>query len=105
VIWFASSLASCSTVVIKDAEFCADAGELGAFCFNTLSEKERDIPKADWDTERFGMICTKAEHFAEWKAAILKLCRKNPICTYDMAREVKRFSGRIETVAAKSRGM
>lgn len=94
---------SCSNVMIKNAEWCGDAGSLGALCFHTLSDDEREMTKEQWDAERFGMICTKSENFAEWKTAILKLCRKNPICTYEMTREVRAFSMKVARVAKRSR--
>jgi hypothetical protein len=64
-------------------------GSLGASCFNTLSDQSRDIEKAEWDAERLDMVCTKAEYFANWKAAILKLCKKTKICSYEVMRALR----------------
>lgn len=58
-------------------------GPDGATCNHFLKEEPRDITKEAWDLERFGMICEKAEVFADWKADIEKLCSNNKKCTYD----------------------
>jgi hypothetical protein len=90
-------LLSCSQVKIKDSEWCGDAGPYGASCFKTLSDNSRDIEKEEWDKERFGMICTKAENFAEWKIAILKLCKMaGRRCKYDVKQKVIRFNEKVE---------
>ena len=95
---FLLSLSSCSQVKIKDSEWCGDAGQFGASCFKTLSDNTRDIEKAKWDEERFGMICTKAENFADWKASILKLCQMaGKRCKYDVKNKVIRFNERVES--------
>jgi hypothetical protein len=58
-------------------------GELGASCFNTLNSKTRDIEKAQWDEERFGMLCGTAAVFADNKRIILQLCQAYKKCVYD----------------------
>lgn len=102
MILFLLNLNSCARVKIKDAEWCADAGSIGASCFHTLSEQTRDIEKEAWDEERFGMICTKSENFAEWKKSILQLCKMaGKRCTYDIKRNIIRFNEKVE-LATKS---
>lgn len=100
MISFLLSLNSCSVVKIKDGEWCADAGREGASCFNTLSDNSRDISKEDWDKERFGMICTKSENFADWKKSILQLCKMaGKRCRYDFKENVARFYDRVDSTS------
>lgn len=71
-------------------------GASGAECFHTFSSASREIPKAQWDQERFGQLCTKAQNFADWKAVILQLCSETKNCTHaDIAA--------INRVAAKAK--
>lgn len=92
------NLESCAKVKIKDHEFCADAGELGASCFYTRSNQTRRIPLHEWEEQRIGMICSHANTFADWKATILKLCRlAGRRCTYQAWREVVEFHDKIES--------
>lgn len=86
----------CARVRIDDAEFCGDMGSEGAQCFNLLSDKEREIPKPQWDEERFGMICTEAQTFVEWKKAIIKLCRVSGRCYYDTTEMAVKFGDRVD---------
>lgn len=75
-------LASCGHQAIVDHEFCSDIGSQGAICFHTLTEASRDIPKDQWDDERFGQICEKSDVFADWKSVIEKLCSVSKDCDY-----------------------
>lgn len=87
------SLSACGArVTITDTEWCADAGLRGAFCFRTLSGAERHIPHDDWVEERFGQICSTAPTFAEWKAAILKLCEDTGRCDFRTEETVRQFT-------------
>ncbi len=98
-----SSLTSCASVHLKDAEWCADAGELGASCFNTLSDGGRDLDKAAWDTLRFGQVCTEAASFANWKAALLKFCRSTGACTYEVKKAAEKLTARATEHAEKAK--
>lgn len=71
-------------------------GALGASCFHTLSDENRRIDKEPWDLERVGLVCGKAEAFADWKKAILKLCKKTKACTFEEKRMLKKFIARME---------
>lgn len=74
---------SCSRVALLDSEWCGDKGKLGARCNWLKSEgKERSVPKAEWDAQRVGMICTDAETFINWKSALKKLCDEQRICFF-----------------------
>ncbi len=90
-------LASCSSIPINDAEFCGDRGELGAKCFNSLSDKERSLDKYLWDQARFGMICTAPETFAESKASLEKLCALTKRCIYK--KETEKFFQKIDSIS------
>lgn len=76
-------LTSCAKVEVKDSEFCGDMGVEGATCFHLLSENSRELTKPEWDQERFGMICGKAEAFSNLKTVALKLCAITRRCTFD----------------------
>jgi hypothetical protein len=72
-------------------------GQQGASCFNTISDNSRDIEKEAWDKERFGMLCTKAESFANWKEALLKLCTlAKKRCTYIAKKKIIEFTDRVD---------
>ena len=80
---------SCAQIEIVDAEVCGDLGKWGASCHNTLSDNERELMKDDWDKERFGMLCTKAENFTNWKTAIQAMCanKKNNCIFIDKVKQ------------------
>lgn len=94
-------LSSCASVNIKDGEFCGDLGSDGAECFTTLSGQSRTISPGDWDDERFGMICSKADTFANWKKAILKLCKLSKRCKYDVKKKIIEFGDNVESYQVK----
>lgn len=73
-------------------------GDSGAACFHTLTSESRDLAKIDWDKERFGMVCTKAQNFAEMKAAVEKLCHKSKLCTYEDRQLMRAFFERVDEV-------
>lgn len=76
-------------------------GIFGAACFRTLSDKEREIPKAQWDLDRMGMICTSSGTFAEWKKSILKLCEVSKLCTFEIKQEIISFNEKIEKITQR----
>ena len=76
-------------------------GQLGASCFHTLSDDEREISLPEWDEERFGMICAKASDFASWKAALLKLCKLTKRCTYEEKNNVLKFDRKVNAYLEK----
>lgn len=96
-----SLLASCTHVEIKDSEWCADKGYLGAKCFNSLSSNTRKIAKREWDEERFGILCTKSENFTNWKSAIEKFCYQTKACTYEVKETIKELETKIEKATGK----
>lgn len=94
-------LSGCGGVEIKDAEWCGDVGSAGASCYHTLSDAERDIPKDQWDKERFGMLCTQPENFANWKEAILQLCKQYGRCTFDEQQLIEKNEARVQDFKQK----
>lgn len=91
-ILLSSVLSNCAKVHIADAEWCGDMGKFGAACFHTLSDAEREIKKIQWDAERFGMLCTTADSFTNWKTAIQQLCSDSKLCTYEVRQTLERLS-------------
>jgi len=77
-------------------------GEDGAYCFYTLSNDFRELDKAEWDKERFGQVCTKAETLAEWKANLLKLCKKTGLCTYETKKMISDFVTKMNYALSKN---
>lgn len=85
-------------------------GPTGAVCFHTLSDKTRQIPleawlrvpkpmdsAQAWADSSFGKVCTSAENFGDWKAAILKFCSETKRCKMAEVEEVvKAFASRAE---------
>lgn len=93
---------SCAKIKISDMEVCADGGSLGAFCFTTLSGKEREINKFQWDDERLGMLCMQAKDFGELKAAILKFCAdKKSRCVMEAVEKVEEIADKADKVSKK----
>lgn len=85
------SNAGCTSIKIADAEWCGDGGKFGANCFHTLSDPSRDLTKEQWDAERFGQLCTHPDNFANWKAAILKLCDETHLCSFEVKEKINAF--------------
>ena len=89
-------LNSCASVKLKNSEWCGDLGNDGASCFNTHNDNIRDVLPEAWEKERFGMLCTKAETFADWKATILKLCKlAGNRCSYDEQKNLVIFMDKV----------
>ncbi len=88
-------------IVVKDIAWMVDMGPLGAVEIHTLSDVERNVPKAQWDKERFGMLCTSSDNFAEQKKLILKLCEESKSCKFEDQKKVKKFFDHVEKVSKK----
>lgn len=107
VILFSIHLASCASVRLLDAEWCADIGPAGASCFHTYTAQERDISKETWDAlsigpdHRFGKVCTDPENFGDLKAALQKLCRRAR-CTYETRQAIENFFNGIASLQTKA---
>lgn len=83
------------TVPIKNNRFYADAGPDGAFWFQSLSKGQGKLSKADWDKQRFGMICENTEVFANLKEAVDTLCQNTNACTYEQIQAETQFYQKI----------
>lgn len=77
------STSSCQHIIIKDAEWCSNLHDGGAYCVHSLSNKKRYVSQQDWDRERVGMISTKAENYANLKEVIRQLCSQTNDCYFD----------------------
>lgn len=96
VLFALTSSLGCTKISINDAEVCGDMGKKGAACFRMLSDASRDVAKPQWDTERFGMLCTKSDNFANWKASILKLCDETKLCSFEVKQKIEAFAQKVE---------
>ena len=92
---FVLSGATCSRVVIQDHEICGDKGELGASCFRMLSNSKRTLDFYEWEQERFGQLCMKADAYANFKAALLKLCESSKRCTWQEVEDIKNLGRKV----------
>lgn len=82
---------NCAHVNVPDSEWCGDKGNLGAHCSHLLTVQTRDIPKDQWDVERFGMACTKLENMTALKGVVEKLCSQTKDCTYQQKQLIEKF--------------
>ncbi len=88
-------LSSCGMVRIGNHEVCGDKGPLGATCFRLVSDDSRKLSHAEWEQERFGQLCMKAEAYANLKAALLKLCGRTKNCTFEEREQIKALGMRV----------
>lgn len=95
-------LSGCATVKIPNTEWCGDMGSEGAACFHTLSDDARDIPKAEWDAERFGQVCTTTNDFAAIQSALEKLCSMaGKRCTYYVKQALRSLEAKVLVFEAR----
>jgi hypothetical protein len=92
------AVSGCAHVEITDSEWCGDMGASGAECFHTLTTATEELTKEEWDARRFGMVCTVADTFADWKSVIEKLCNKTGICDYETQASLNAFFDRVKAV-------
>lgn len=71
-------------------------GGHGAFCSHTLTDAERDVPKAEWDIERVGMLCTTSATVARQLATAEKLCSLTWRCTYADRAAIEQLKRMVE---------
>ena len=98
VILFALILSSCGNVQVKNTEWCADIGPLGATCFNTLNDDTRDLDELEWEYERFGYVCTSPDDFAEIRKVIEKLCSSTRRCDFEDQKKIKNFFKKMDDI-------
>jgi hypothetical protein len=102
ILFVITALSACTKVELRDSEWCGDAGEFGAYCFNHLTEKSRELTKEQWDFERFGQVCTTSDTFANWKAVIEKLCAQSKRCKYEEQKMIEDFFSKIDDTTSKT---
>lgn len=95
-------LSGCASVQIPDTEWCGDMGSEGAACFHTLTDESRDIPKPEWDNERFGQVCTTPNDFASIKSALEKLCSMaGKRCRYYVKQAIRNLEAKMLVFQAR----
>lgn len=95
------SLAGCAQVEIRDHEWCTIAGLDGAYCFHTLSDKERDLTKEEFEALSLGWLAGSPEAYGNLKEAVEKLCSGNSKCTYEEVQAFKAFFFKVEEGQAR----
>lgn len=53
-----------------------------------LSPEKRVLNFEEWEHERFGQLCMKADAYGNFKAALLKLCEKTKKCTFEEVEQI-----------------
>lgn len=96
-------LAACSNKIqIPDIALKWDAGQKGAFVTHLVSATEVEIPKAQWDLERFGHACISSDDVSLVLAAIEKLCGElNGMCTYEQRKQIQDTISKISRAQYK----
>lgn len=74
---------------------CADLGVYGAHCAHTYITSRRDIIKREWDLQRVGYMCMKADDFSDAEDSIDELCRISNLCDYATKDQIQRFKARM----------
>ncbi len=93
---------SCGHVTVYDKEVCGDLGNVGAHCAHTLTDAKRDIPKAQWDRERIGYLCAKAEGWNDTETSLDQLCTTTNLCDFETRETLGRVKSRMRPVAKKA---
>ena len=96
----ALTLVSCTSVYIKDQAWFVDKGILGAVEIHTLKNGIKEIPRAEWDEQRFGMLCITRDTFAEIKKEYEKLCSRTK-CNYEQQMIFERILQQINDMELK----
>lgn len=105
LIGLSSVTVSCGSVAVFNKEVCADLGVAGAHCAFTLSNppKRRDIPKPQWDKDRIGWMCMRAEDFSDAEDSIDSLCRSSNMCDYKTKERISQFKKNTASVVTKAK--
>jgi len=70
-----------------------------------LSDGSRRLTYDEWEAERFGQLCMKAEAFANLKAALLKLCDQSKRCSWQEIEDIKNLGKRVRRFEGEIRGI
>lgn len=92
--------AGCGTVKVYDREVCGDLGSAGARCTHTLVDKVRDVPKAQWDRERVGMLCMSSQAYSDAESAVEQLCAVYQ-CDYQTRESLRAAFSRVRKLKNK----
>lgn len=103
IVLLSAVTVSCGHVTVKDKEVCADLGGVGAHCAHTYITQRRDIPKPNWDRERVGWMCMRAEDFSDAEDSIDELCRTTKLCDFETKDEIKKFKARMSPLVKKAK--
>lgn len=102
------AVSGCSKIVIKDIPLYWDAGAHGAVVTHLVSEESFDVPKAQWDEQRFGYACISQPDYGWLKATLEKACSVAKICDPEekkmMAEMFRRSDRGIDRVKSKKFG-
>lgn len=101
ILFVTTALNACTKVELRDSEWCSDNGD-GAFCFNHLTDKSRELTKEQWEFERFGQLCTTSDTFSNWKAVIEKLCAQSKRCKYEEQKMIEDFFSKVDEASSKT---
>ena len=105
IVLLSATVSGCGHVKVFDKEVCADLGVAGGHCAFTIANppKRRDIAKPEWDKERIGWMCMRAEDFSDAEDAIDSLCRSTNLCDYETKESLKTFRANTDAVAKKAK--
>lgn len=106
ILWtalFTGALSACGHVTVADTEVCGDLGAAGAHCAHTLTAEIRDIPKAQWDSDRIGELCMNSTAFNDTETALDQLCQTTNLCDFQTQQAVTKALDRIRRVAKIAR--
>ena len=71
---------------------------MGAACMHMMSPSERDIPKAQWDTMRFGYGCISQDDYGALNGELEKLCETTKLCTPAITIGMRAFDGKVQGI-------
>ncbi len=83
------AISACTSVKIKDKEFCINAGIDGGRCNWALHDEPVNyLPGPEWDAKLFGSISMSPEHFGQLKIEIEQLCEVSKRCSYEFKKKM-----------------
>lgn len=99
------AVSSCNKIEMKDIPLHWDAGSQGAVVTHLMSDESHDIPKAEWDQQRFGYVCISQPDYGWVKATIEKACAVAKICSAEEKKMVSQFFQRADRGAHKVKSL
>lgn len=103
-------VSGCTQVQIRDETIYALKGPgAGAVSIHTLTPGMVDLSAIEWEqtqvnimNSRKAVMCMSSDSFADWKAAIEKLCSQGNYCTYETNKAVEKFFYKMEKLKKRS---